>query len=71
MAKKDRYDWTLCNENEESFIDKPKVVYIPRIKPLTRAKKEEIPVVKVNLKAQLPALTSTGVRRFFVNFSVI
>ncbi|XP_015111019.1 uncharacterized protein LOC107037144 [Diachasma alloeum] len=54
-----------CDENER-FAIKPSIIYAPRIKPLTRAKKVEIHEVKANLKVQLPALTPTGVRRYRV-----
>ncbi|XP_063993025.1 uncharacterized protein LOC135170856 isoform X2 [Diachasmimorpha longicaudata] len=54
-----------CDDNKRLIV-KPNIIYSSRIKPLTRAKKEEIEEVKAKLKAQLPALTSTGVRRYRV-----
>ncbi|XP_011304722.1 uncharacterized protein [Fopius arisanus] len=63
MSKKRNPMRKSCDENGR-FVVKSNIMSAPRIKTLTRARKEEISPVKAHLKAQLPALTSTGVRRY-------
>lgn len=64
MARMKIPGWSACEEFKEDITSIEDNYFTrSRIKPLTRATKNDIKQIKSNLKAELPVLTAIGIRR--------